>query len=290
MNWKEVNVEVDKESFEAVANIMNELGSNGLVFDESENRVKLTAYYNDDENFPLLLETLKKRIHELTDYALNAGETVIIVQERKDEDWTTNWHKFFKPLEIGEKFIIAPSWENPEEKERKIIRIDPGMAFGIGSHETTRLCIEQMEKHIGGNLQGKRMLDIGTGTGILAIAAAHLGIEDIVAVDIDPVAVEAARENIRINQVGDKVEVLQGDMTENVRGSFSIITANLIHNLVIKLLPSLPPFLEEDAITILSGIIMKKRDLVLSKIYELGFELIDEQVLNDWVAFVVKRK
>ncbi|MFI5359983.1 MAG: 50S ribosomal protein L11 methyltransferase [Halanaerobiales bacterium] len=290
MNWKEISVEVNEESYEAVANILNELGSNGVVFEETGSRVKLTAYYNNDENFPALLERLRERINELSAYALDAGDAVITVQDRKDEDWSTNWHKFFRPLEIGENFIIAPSWENIDEDKRKIIRIDPGMAFGIGSHETTRLCIELMEKHIGGNLQGKRMLDIGTGTGILAIVAAQLGIEDIVAVDIDPVAVEAARENIRINQVADKVQVLQGDMTEKVTGKFSIITANLIHDLIIKLLPSLPPFLEEGAISILSGIIMKKRDLVLEKIHEMDFEVIDEMVLNDWVAFVVKRK
>jgi ribosomal protein L11 methyltransferase len=287
MNWKELSIEIGAESFEAVANILNELGSNGVVFEECGDRVKITAYYNNDENFPGLLEILKKRINDLPAYALNAGETLITVQERKDEDWTSNWHKFFKPLEIGEKFIIAPSWESLADEEKKIIRIDPGMAFGIGSHESTRLCIELMEKHLGAGWEEKRMLDIGTGTGILAIVAAYLGIKDITAVDIDPLAVEAARENIRINQVEGQVEVLQGDMTKNLNGKFSIITANLIHDLIIKLLPTLAPFLEEDPIIILSGIIMKKRDLVLEKAYELGYKLIDEQVLNDWVALVI---
>lgn len=290
MNWKELSIEIDNQALEAVSNIMHELGSGGVVIENNGNRARVTGYYYNDEGFPSLLERIKYRINKLTDYDLDPGELIFTIQERKNEEWATNWHKYFKPMKIGKNFIITPSWESIVDEERIIIRIDPGMAFGIGSHETTRMCIELLEEQIDKNLQGKNMLDIGAGTGILSIAAAYLGLDNILGIDIDPAAVEAARDNIRINQVTDRVKILKGDMTKDIRGKFSIITANLLPDLIMLLLPSLPSFMKEDTKVILSGIIMDKREFIIDRIHDLGLGIIAEKVLNEWVSFVVSRE
>ncbi len=286
MSWKEVIVEINNEVAEAVANIMNELGSGGVITNTTENRVTLTAYYYSDEDFPELLNELKGRINKLSDFSLDIGEFFISINDKHHQDWATSWHKYFKPLDIGKKFIVCPSWETVEESNRQIIKIDPGMAFGIGGHETTQMCVELLEKYIVDVNEQNTMLDIGTGTGILAIVAAYLGINDILGIDLDPAAVSTARENIAINQVEDNVRIIKGDMTKDINGTFSIITANLLPNLIMRLLPSIPSLMSDKTKLILSGIIPEKRDLIVDTFGELGLKLIDEEKMNDWLSLV----
>ncbi|MFP4015440.1 MAG: 50S ribosomal protein L11 methyltransferase [Halanaerobiales bacterium] len=340
MEWKEVSVEINFQAAEVLSNIMNELGSGGVVNEEKADRVKVTAYYYDDGDFPGLLEELKNRIDNLSDYNLDIGEVEVSVNDRCNEDWSTSWHQYFKPLEIGEGFLISPSWEEVCEDKRKIIKIDPGMAFGIGGHETTQMCVRLLEKYMDyfyalnkntsnsynivdsnarrvnkslqdsmnyndrdntyhekdyssgdiDNTKPDNMLDIGTGTGILAIAAAYLGVRDITGIDIDPAAVEAARENIKINQVEDNIKIIKGDMTENIAGTYSIITANLLPDLIVNLLPSVPPLMDNTSILILSGIIMEKRYMIIDSLNRVDLDLFDEDRMGEWVSLVAVKK
>lgn len=293
MSWKEVTVELNNDAAEAVANIMNELGSGGVVADtnknnnnNNKNRVRLTAYYYNDEDFPELFSELKGRINKLADFSIDTGELLISLNDKHHQDWATSWHKYFKPLDIGKKFIVCPSWETVEEGNRQIIKIDPGMAFGIGGHETTQMCVSLLEKYIVNVNEQKNMLDIGTGTGILTIVAAYLGIQDILGIDLDPAAVSAARENISINQVEDNVRIIKGDMTKDINNTFSIITANLLPNLIMRLLPSVPPLMSDKTKLILSGIIPEKKDIIVDTFGHLGLKLIDEEKMNDWLSLV----
>ena len=290
MNWKEVIVKINNQGTEAVASIMNELGSNGVVYNEVDNRSIISAYYPNDKTFPELIKELRNRVHDLVNFSLDTGNILIIVEDLDNEDWATNWQQYFRPLKIGREFIVCPGWEIVEESKRIIIRIDPGMAFGVGSHESTSLCLEFLEEYIDPENRPETMLDIGTGTGILAIAAALLGVDKIIGIDIDPHAVEAAKKNIRLNSVEDKIQIQKGDMTEDLGGKFSIITANLLPDLILKLLPSVPPLMSADTYFILSGIILNKRDIIINKLKDLNLKVIDEKLLNDWVSLIAVRE
>lgn len=289
MNWKEVSVEINSQAAEAVANIMNELGSGGVVIANFNDRIKISGYYYNDAKFTELIDKLKIKINKLSTYNLDTGKIFLSVSDKRNEDWATAWHEYFKPLEIGKSFIISPSWENIKDTRRKIIKIDPGMAFGIGGHETTQMCIELLERYIVNKTKQKTMLDIGTGTGILSIVGAYLGIDNIIGIDIDPAAVEAARRNIKINQVEDKVKIQKGDMIRDMDmdGKYSLITANLLPNLIMSLLPSLPPLMKKNSKLILSGIITDKRDSIVNGLKELNLKLIEEKSMNEWVSLVV---
>lgn len=290
MNWKEVIVEINNQAVEAVSSIMNELGSNGVLLNEQDKRSRISAYYPDDNKFFQLITELKERVNALAGFDLDTGNILIEVKDLENEDWASSWQEHFKPLKIGRKFLVCPAWETIEEPGRIIIRIDPGMAFGVGSHESTRLCLEFLEEYIDPDDSPETMLDIGTGTGILAIAAALLGVDKISAIDIDPYAVEASKNNIRLNSVEDKIKVIKGDMTKDLSGKFSIITANLLPDLIIKLLPAVPSLMSDHTYFIISGIILDKRDIIINKLKDFNLKPIDEKILNDWVGLLAVRE
>lgn len=205
----------------------------------------------------------------------------------KEEDWANGWRKFYKPSPVGEKLYILPQWETPDERAegRQIIRLDPGAAFGTGSHETTRLCLTLLEDHTD-NCQ--RLLDVGCGSGILAIGCALLGVPSAVAVDIDPVAVRVAKENAAVNNVQDKIEFLCGDLNEQVTGKFSLVAANIVADVIKRLLVTLPDMMEDNAVAVFSGIIDTREDEMVAAVNEAGLTV--TRVLRDrgWVAIEAK--
>ncbi|MFW6264818.1 MAG: 50S ribosomal protein L11 methyltransferase [Bacillota bacterium] len=290
MNWKEVIIEINKEAAEASANILNEFGAGGVVFDSKKDKEILKAYFYDDQDFPDLMENIKEKINKLKDFGLARGVVLYTINETRHEDWANSWHEYFKAIKVGNNFIISPSWEKAIDTDRMLIEIDPGMAFGIGSHETTQMCIELLEKYIQANDTIDNMLDIGTGTGILSIVAAYLGIDDITGIDIDPAAVSAAQKNIEINQVQNKVKIIKGDLGKDITGVYSIITANLLPNLIMDLLPSIPVLMDKNSILILSGIIREKRDMIIKKMDSLKLKSIEETYNNEWLSIVAVKK
>lgn len=285
MDWRELSVEVNNEAVEAVAALLQEKATQGVVINENGDRVKVTAYFHDNENFATLFKELKSNIEKLNDFGLQTVEISFSVNITHDEDWSTSWHRFFKPVEAGERFLICPDWEQCNSRKREVIYINPGRAFGIGSHETTRICIALLEKYISDDVVN--LLDIGTGTGILAIISARLGVKEIMAVDIDPAAVDAARENVEKNGVKERVTVRHGDLAKDVQGKYSLIVANLLPDLIINLLPVIPDLMEENTRLILSGIIREKKETVLSHLHKLNLELLDEIELGEWLGLVV---
>ncbi|MFW5972095.1 MAG: 50S ribosomal protein L11 methyltransferase [Bacillota bacterium] len=290
MNWKEVTVRIKNEASEAASNIMIEMGSEGVVVDSESEYSELTAYYYDDKSFPDLLKIFEERIRNLSEFDLDVGKIKIKVGNTRHEDWATSWHEYFKPIEVANRFIISPSWEDVDDENKRVIKIDPGMAFGIGGHETTQMCIELLVKYIDGNFQLINMLDIGAGTGILSIVGAYLGIDDITGIDIDPAAVDAARENVKINQVDDNVKIVQGDMTIDIDGKYSIITANLLPNLIMRLLPAVVLLMDNETKLILSGIVREKRNVIVDELAKHGLNLIEEKSLNEWLSLVVSKE
>jgi ribosomal protein L11 methyltransferase len=207
-----------------------------------------------------------------------------------EDDWANSWKAYYKPIKIGEKIVIVPAWEKYEASEGEIIvRMDPGMAFGTGSHETTRLVIGLLEKYIEG---GERVLDVGTGSGILAICASKLGAKMCRAYDIDPVAVKVARENIKdsglTNVTCDQSDLLrQVDVSD---GGYNVICANIVADIIIRMTPDVAPYLNDNGVILASGIIVERADDVISCFEANGFEIVESVIDNGWCALAVKRK
>lgn len=292
MDWKELTVNINMEAGEALANILEEMGASGLVISEQKDRISLTAYYPDDESFNKVLSRIREKANNLQTFGLKTGKIQISVKETKESDWATSWHKFFKPLKLGDSFLISPSWENCSGDDRIVIEIDPGMAFGIGSHETTQLSLEMMEEYLKGlkdDIDKVNILDIGTGTGILSIAAARMGFIHIVGIDIDQAAVNTARTNCRLNNVNDQVKIVKGDLAVDVVGKYTVIMANLLPDLIERLLPDIPPLLKDNGILILSGITGDKKDKIVSLLHNHGLQAVKEKFLNEWVGLAVRK-
>ncbi|MFW6269251.1 MAG: 50S ribosomal protein L11 methyltransferase, partial [Bacillota bacterium] len=197
MNWKKVTININKMTSDAVMNIMKDLGAQGVVVeDTSIEYTDIIAYYPAMESFPQLLQSLKSRVKDLSKYDLDVSGWKIQVETTSDENWATSWHKYFKPMKIGNNFEICPAWMESKFSCSYLIKIYPGRAFGIGGHESTQLALINMENHLKSyfeNLQNIKMMDIGTGTGILAIAAARMGVGYIYALDKDEAAIQAAK-------------------------------------------------------------------------------------------------
>ena len=222
--------------------------------------------------------------------ATNKIDGKIDISGVNEDDWANSWKAYYKPIKIGEKIVIVPAWEKYDAKEGEIIvKMDPGMAFGTGSHETTRLVIGLLEKYTKG---GERVLDVGCGSGILAICARKLGAGICRAYDIDPVAVKVARENIKdsgeTNITCDQSDLLrQVDITD---GGYDIICANIVADIIIRMTPDVERYMNDGGIILASGIILERSEDVISCFEENGFEIADKAIDNGWCALVVRKK
>lgn len=218
--------------------------------------------------------TLENRLSDLgVDYKCE-------IEYVNQEDWETSWKKYYHPLDIGNRLAICPSWED-YKTDRTVLKLDPGMAFGTGTHETTNLCLEVLDREIKG---GERVLDVGTGSGILGIGAILLGAKDVEGVDIDPTAVKVAKENAQLNGVADKFTIKVGDLAEQASGKYNIIVANIVANAVMMLSEVIPQFLADDGLYITSGIIDTRKDEVVECLKKLGFNIKTIHEKNGWVC------
>ena len=206
-----------------------------------------------------------------------------------EEDWANSWKAYYKPIEIGERMVIVPAWEKYDAPEGKlVVRMDPGMAFGTGSHETTRLVIGLLEKYI---KNGQRVLDVGCGSGIRAICAAKLGADECKAYDIDPVAVKVARENVKdsglTNVTCDTSDLLRG--VDKSGGAYDVICANIVADIIIRMTPDVGQFMHESSVILASGIISERANDVISCFEQYGFRIVEKAEENGWCALVVGR-
>ena len=201
-----------------------------------------------------------------------------------ENDWAESWKKYYKPIRIGRRILIMPSWEEDVSLENDIvIELDPGMAFGTGTHETTMMCTEALEDYV---KPYSTVYDIGTGSGILGIVAAKLGATKVLGVDLDPVCVKVANENIEMNNVEDVVEIKNGDLLEVVEGKADIIVSNIIAEIIAGMTPDLKNYLNRGGIFITSGIIIEKISLVEKALIENGFKILEIKKLNSWACII----
>lgn len=211
----------------------------------------------------------------------NLGQCLI--EEKDDEDWANNWKKYYKPLEIGEKLAIVPEWEAYDNDKRIVIKINPGMAFGTGTHESTYMCLELLGRYV---KKDDEIFDIGCGSGILAIAGIKLGAKRALAVDIDDKCIDASHENADLNNLEDKMEIKKGNLLDVVKGRADLIASNIIAEIIVDEIKNLKNHMDKGGIFITSGIIKERRQMVIDALKENGFEIIDELEKNNWVAIV----
>ncbi len=305
MDWTEITARVPTDKTDEAAAIANMTVPYGIYIEDYTN---LEADAEEIAHIDLIDEELvnKDRTHSIIHMYIaesdNAVEAVSYLRERftacgieneikcelvDDADWNENWKKYFKAFEIGEKLAVCPSWESYDNKDnRTVISLDPGAAFGTGSHATTSLCLEILEKRV---TQDTTVLDIGTGSGILAIAADLLGAKSAIGVDIDAQSVKTAIQNAEINGVSEKTEFLVGDLADKISGKYDIVCANIVADVVIRLFDNVADFMKDNGILIVSGIIDMRAAEVEQSAKEHGFKITESLMREEWHAYVLAK-
>ena len=249
--------------------------------------VRVKAWFAADEA-GRVTDALRLELNRMQaeDPARAFGALTLTADSIREEDWANQWKEYFKPFRVGRRLVVKPTWEQWDARpDDLIIEIDPGMAFGTGTHETTALCIELIEQYY----KTGRLLDIGTGSGILAIAAALLGAKDVYAIDIDEDAVRVAKENVRQNGLESCVKVEKGDLLKGVRGTYDFAVANILAPVICMLAGPLRAYLAPGGVFVCSGIIREKRDDVFAALNEAGYLILDERSRGDWCAFAAQK-
>ena len=313
MKWTEVLIKVAPQAVEAVTDILYGLGAQGVAIDEPvdverlredelywdyidekllENdteETKIMAYFSEEEtNLPEKIAVIKEKIRNLTEFGLSIGSGTVELSNVNQEDWESAWKQYFKPVHVTDRIVVKPEWEEYSPQEGEIvIEIDPGMAFGTGTHETTSMCINQIEKNL---KAGDRVIDIGSGSGILSMAAVLLGAEKATGVDLDPVAVRVALENVELNNLQDKIDILHGNLTDVIREKADIVVANIMADIILILLEDVREFIKDDGLFISSGIIQEKRAAVEARLLEKNFSIVEVETKGEWCAITAQKK
>ena len=303
MEWTDIRLTVakaDAENAEAVATLIAEGGIYIEDYSDIEQQVAEIAHVDLIEQELLDKPRDTVIIHLYLEPGASQVETLALIAARMEaagipytvetegveqEDWQNGWRKYYHPLEIGKRLAVVPSWQQYDTDRVKLI-LDPGLAFGTGGHETTSLCMEALDERVHG---GERVLDIGTGSGILAIAALKLGAAVAEGVDIDPVAVRTAGENAALNGVQDKLTVLVGDLSDKASGKYNIITANIVANAILSLAPAVPGLMADGATFIASGIIDSRKDEVIAGLEKAGLAVVEVKEKRGWECIVCKK-
>ena len=309
-NWIEITIHTTNEASEIVESILLDYGSTGVAIEDpttlEENLhddfgtivelsptdfpdvgVIVKGYINelnfDDETFTRFKGELKQLGQNINIGEFFKIETTTI----KDSDWENSWKDYFDILNIGEKFVIVPTWREYENEENKyVINIDPGMAFGTGGHETTSLCIKNLEKYVKPH---DNIIDVGCGSGILSIAASYLTDGEIKAVDLDKLAVDVSHENFALNNLENRIAVEEASLLTKETKKYNVIVANILAHIIELMLDDAYKLLEDGGYYITSGIIKDKKDELLEKMLERGFKLVEETSDNEWYSFVVTK-
>ncbi|MCS6861978.1 MAG: 50S ribosomal protein L11 methyltransferase [Abditibacteriales bacterium] len=286
-HWTEIAVETSAEAADVVTQLLVGIGCAGTVIAHASGvpagGVVVKGYLRESVKVPACLDVLRERLQTAVEWGVVPSGFRVTCQRIPEEDWVEGWKAQFQPLEIGERLLIQPTWvELPSGCRRVVVWIDPGMAFGTGQHATTQGCLEFLERIIRG---GETVLDVGTGSGILAIAAAKLGAERVMALDIDPLCLEVARENVARNQVSDEVFLLQGSFADALRVRADVVVANLSTADVLDMLPQVPRVLKPSGTFIASGVPSSRRWEVEAAWQEAGFVMQGVIEREGWVTF-----
>lgn len=321
MLWHELTIHTTEEAVEMISNFLHEAGAGGVSIEESgtlnkkrdttygelydvplndipEGFAVIKGYFSEGTDMTALQAEVNPRIEELPDFGINIGEVRYETRTVDENDWATAWKQYFKPVRISDRLTIKPTWEEytPESPDEKMIELDPGMAFGTGTHPTTTLCLRTLEKVIQG---GEEIIDVGTGSGILAIGAVHLGAKHVLALDLDPVAVTSAMENVELNNMQQQITVKESDLLSvlgsqdpalGVKLPVKIIVANILAEIILLFVDDVYNALESGGIYIVSGIWKNKEQVVHDALVASGFEVRAIEREEDWLAFEARKR
>ncbi len=311
MKWSELSIHTKNEAVEAISNILHEAGASGVVIEDSAEFAKpredqygeiyalneadfpkdgviVKAYLSESSFLNETVEEIKAAITNLTNFNIDIGENVVSIVEVNEEDWATAWKQYYHPVKISERFTIVPTWEEyvPVSTDELMIELDPGMAFGTGTHPTTVMCLQGLEKFV---KEGDTVIDIGTGSGVLSIGAALLGAKSVHALDLDEVAVRSAQENVALNKVDDKVSVFHGNLLDTVKEPADVVVANILAEIIMSFTDDAFSVVKPGGLYVTSGIIGAKRDDVKAALEASGFVIEEVLLMEDWVAIIARR-
>ena len=307
--WIEVRVLTKSEALEPISGIFYSLDCKGVAIEDPEDilgreqgpltwdfadinilehkgeHAVVKAYFAEEDNIEEVISYVNEKIEELKTMGIDVGIGKVESEKMFEEDWANNWKKYYKPAKVGERLVVKPIWETYEAKgDELVVELDPGMAFGTGDHETTKMCMQALEKYV---KEDTVVFDVGCGSGILAIAAAKLGAKKTVGVDSDPVAVDSAKQNVEFNNL-DNIEIIEGNLVEVIDGKADIVVANIIAEIICLLTEDVKRVLKEDGYFITSGIIHDRVDMVVSKLEAVGFEVLEINKDGEWNCIVAK--
>ncbi|MBW6408512.1 50S ribosomal protein L11 methyltransferase [Clostridium weizhouense] len=309
--WTEIRVITNSEALEPISGIFYGLNCQGVAVEDPNDLLTreqgpltwdfadinvlehkgefavVKGYFSEEDNIEEIVSITKEKLKEISDMGIDIGKGIVEYESIKEEDWANNWKKYYKPANITDKIVVKPMWEEYVPKDGEmVIELDPGMAFGTGTHETTRMCVKALEKYVKPNTT---VFDVGCGSGILAIAAAKLGAKMAFGVDLDPVAVESAKENIGLNDL-DNIEILEGNLLDVIDGKADIVVANIIAEIICILTEDVKKALDSNGLFITSGIIHDRVEMVTNKLNECGFEVLEINKEGEWNCIVAKLK
>ena len=309
--WVEVRVITISEALEPIAGIFYGLDCKGVAIEDPndilgreqgpltwdfadinvlEHRGEaavVKGYFSEEDNVEEIVTYIEEKVNEIKELGINVGEGKVESEVKYEKDWADTWKQYYKPVLVGERIVVKPIWEEYEPKGNElVVELDPGMAFGTGTHETTRMCIQALERYVN---QDTTVFDVGCGSGILTIAAAKLGAKLSVGVDLDPVAVESSKENVTYNKLNN-IEILEGNLVEVIDGKADVVVANILAEIICILTDDVKRVLKDNGIFITSGIIHDRVEMVCEKLEATGFEVIEKNRDGEWNCIVAKLK
>ncbi|HET7580869.1 MAG TPA: 50S ribosomal protein L11 methyltransferase [Bacillales bacterium] len=309
MKWSELSILSTREAVEPISNILHEAGASGVVIEDPEDLerswdtsygetyelspddypdegVRIKAYLPVNSFLGETVDEIKEAINNLMLYDIDLGRNQVMISEVNEEEWATAWKKYYKPVKITNNITIIPTWEEYEASPDEIIvELDPGMAFGTGTHPTTKMCIQALEKVM---FSGDSVIDVGTGSGVLSIVAAKLGASKVTGYDLDDVAVKSAKLNVKLNKVQDIVTVKPNNLLDSVEETVDIITANLLAEIILRFPADAAKVTKPGGYLIASGIIKAKSKQVQDSLIQHGFSIKQVLEMEDWVALIAK--
>ncbi|MFC4558863.1 50S ribosomal protein L11 methyltransferase [Virgibacillus kekensis] len=311
MKWSEICIHTTNEAIEPISNILHETGASGVVIEEPldpdmerddtfgeiyelntedypEEGVYVKAYLPVNSFLGETVNEIKQAINNLMLYDIDLGRNNITFSEINEEEWATAWKKYYKPVKISKKITITPTWETYEavDSDEVIIELDPGMAFGTGTHPTTVLSIQGIERYLQKNDQ---VIDVGCGSGVLSIASVLLGASEVYAYDLDDIAVKATTMNAKLNKADKQIITKQNNLLDHVSVQADMIVSNILAEIIVRFVDDAWNTLTDDGIFITSGIIKAKKQLVLDKLTEQGFRILEVNEMEDWVSIIAKK-
>lgn len=310
MKWSEVCIHTTSEAIEPVSNIFHESGASGVVIEDPSDlknkKTKLGEIYElNPDDYPaegvyvkaylpmnsFLGETvdgIKQTVTNLKEFGIDIGLNEVTIHEIHEEDWATSWKKYYKPVKISEKITIIPTWEDytPVSSDEIIIEMDPGMAFGTGTHPTTVLSIQALEQYL---KKGDKVLDVGAGSGILSVASVLLGAEHVHAYDLDDVAVSSTKNNAALNKVESKVTAKLNDLLEGVDWEADLIVSNILAEIIVKFTDDAYRVVKPGGYFITCGIISGRKEMVRDRLIESGFDIVETNKMEDWISIIARK-